>query len=126
MCCTGNRTRGRVDALGILRHLLDAKGVSYRATAEHDELYDLLLKAQPPWLDVDTAYLAQEILPEAGDKEGKDLEAWVGAQLMARFRYASKPPRWLHFQWRLQHPPQVWLHATQNEHVSAISNSGPP
>lgn len=84
-----------LNAQGAMELFLERKGIAFNRTTAHSQLHDLLLDAQPGWLYVDTAYLQEHVLPEAGGLQGKELKAWLGARLRELFRYHKKPPKWI-------------------------------
>jgi len=86
---------GVLNAQGAVELFLKQRNISFKRTAVFSEFYDLLLSAQPKWLDVDTAYLKDHILPDAGDRKGKALKKWLKARLKALYRFNKKPPKWI-------------------------------
>lgn len=82
-------------AQGALERVLEGRGIAFKRTTAHSELYGLLLAAQPGWLSVDSAYLNDHVLPDAGGRTGKELKTWLAARLRELFRYAKRPPKWI-------------------------------
>ena len=93
--CDVEDPNNMLNAEKLYRFLLDARGVSYVPSHAAYELFDALLRAQPKWLDVRTAWLAAELLPHAEGRSGKALVTWLREQLLQRFRYLKRPPRWI-------------------------------
>lgn len=79
----------------VLADFLERNGFAHQSTKKFDERYDLILSAQPKWLDVDSEYVQSEIIPAAGDLTGNELKQWLRAEFLKRFRYITKPPRWI-------------------------------
>ena len=86
---------GSLNAQGALELFLERKGVKFLPGRDVGKKYDLLLHVQPSWLDVDTKWLEQTVLSEAGDRSGKELGRWVRGRLKELFRCHKRPPRWL-------------------------------
>lgn len=84
-----------LNGVGICAFLLDARGISYVASLAASSLVDALARAQPKWLDVDSGYLATQLLPHADGRTGRVLVEWLREQLLQRFRFVSKPPKWI-------------------------------
>lgn len=86
---------GVLSAQGAVEFFLKKRNIPFKRATVYSEFYDLLLSAQPKWLAVDTAYLKERILPEAGDRQGKALKEWLKAKLKDLFRYNKTPPKWI-------------------------------
>lgn len=86
---------GAVDAEGLCRHLLQALNVPHVVSPARSSLHDALLRAQPRWLSVDTSYLSTHLLPRAEGRTGRDLVAWLRQELLDRFRFVGRPPKWI-------------------------------
>jgi len=84
-----------LNAQGAMELFLERKGIPFNRTAAHSQIHDLLLAAQPGWLDVDTAYLQTHVMPGVGGLQGKELKAWLNVRLKELFRYHKKPPKWI-------------------------------
>ncbi len=84
-----------LNAQGAMELFLERKGVSFERTSVYSDFHELILKAQPEWLDVDTMYLEMHILPDAGDRKGRKLKKWLKARLKELFRYHKRPPEWI-------------------------------
>src|SRR5262245_52613307 len=52
----------------LLSGCLQRRGVACQPTSRYQEHYDLLLRAQPEWLDLDLGWIEQSVLPDAGGK----------------------------------------------------------
>jgi hypothetical protein len=86
---------GRLNAQGAMEMFLQRKGVLFQSDRAASDLHSLLMAAQPKWLDVDTAYLAKRVLPDAGSRTGRELRDWLRVRLEQLFRYHRKPPKWI-------------------------------
>ena len=79
-----------------LQNYLFRNTVTSDGTEGYNQLFGDLLSAQPDWLNVlESDYFLKEVLPDAVDRSGKELEHWVQDQLLERFRYVSGPPNWI-------------------------------
>lgn len=90
-----NSLAGVLNVHGALAQLLERNGVSVQPTKKYSEFYNLILSAQPKWLDVDPAYIQREIISAAGNLPEKELKKWLRSELLKRFKYVTKPPRWI-------------------------------
>lgn len=84
-----------LNAQGAMELFLQRKNVPFKQTSTYSDDYGLLLDAQPRWLHVDSRYIKERILPDAGDRVGEDLKQWLSARLRELFRYYKKPPAWI-------------------------------
>lgn len=96
---------------GALIEFLTRNGIAHEPTNQYEEFHQILLSAQPKWLDVDTAYMQSKILPAAGDRTGDDLKQWLQTRLLELFRYIEQPPDWIQDPtWPIgEHGPLVFL-----------------
>jgi hypothetical protein len=78
-----------------LTDYLNRAGISFTTTTQHANLFEILQAAQPEWLNVDTAWLQEAVLPEAGNRKGDDLRQWLEHRLRKLFTYRKTPPEWL-------------------------------
>ena len=90
-----NEPAGLLNIQGAVSDWLERHGVAHSIDPAPTEMSDLIWRAQPKWLDVDTKFLAEAILPHAGSRSGRDLETWLRAEFKRRFRCVSRPPRWI-------------------------------
>jgi hypothetical protein len=82
-------------AQGALAEFLKRMNVLVTPSKGPSELFDLVLSAQPRWLNVDAAVL-QNILAEIPSLENRgELRKWLRARMLERYRYVKKPPVWL-------------------------------
>lgn len=84
-----------VSAMGALTAFFERRGIDYIETSTYSDLFDLLLDAQPDWMDVDMKFLKDSVLTDAPDMNKTALKKWLRARLRELFRYTSRPPRWL-------------------------------
>jgi hypothetical protein len=74
---------------------LKSNGYNILPTKEHQNFYQLLLRAQPFWAGVPMKYLVEHVLPAFLHLQDGDLESALRAELEARFRFEKHPPNWL-------------------------------
>lgn len=84
-----------LNAQGALVDFMDRNGINYVKTTRYEDFYDLVLEAQPEWLDVEPKWVQDHILPDAGEKSGDELRDWLRKEFSKRFRYVSEPPKWI-------------------------------
>ena len=100
-----------LNAQGALAECLETAGIVVEVSEKPTELHALLLAAQPKWLDVDPAYMAALLDSAPPHAKKSERTQWLKAKLLALFRYAKKPPRWLQASdWPIEaHGPLVFL-----------------
>ena len=81
-------------AHGALQDFLENAGVAVVPSKDPSKLHQLLLSAQPKWLNADMTYLSS-LLASAPELPGPALKTWLRSRILERFRYASRPPRWI-------------------------------
>jgi hypothetical protein len=54
----------------------------------------LLMQAQSKWLNLDPDEVGY-LLEKVGNRQGQVLRDWLKAELLQRFKYTKRPPRWL-------------------------------
>ena len=86
---------GVLSAQGALCDFMDRNNIDYSKTDRYSDLYDLILDAQPEWLAVESQYVADQIMPHAGNRSGSELQQWLASEFRARFRYIDQPPKWI-------------------------------
>jgi hypothetical protein len=84
-----------LNAFGAVRDFLERKQIAFKPTGLYEDLYSIILSAQPKWLDVETGYVSRTLLPEAGSQSGAELRDWLKKRFLEKFRYATVPPEWL-------------------------------
>ncbi|WP_418907920.1 hypothetical protein [Glutamicibacter endophyticus] len=88
---------GRVDAVGVLEQYLCDQGVYVHSTELGREAaadYELLMSAQPTWVDID-ALSAATLLEAVSAVPERSRRTQLQALIKQRYRYVSTPPRWL-------------------------------
>ncbi len=83
-----------VDTQDLLSKYLFSKGIDHKPDNSIIKRYDLLLKSQPKWLDLQPDYI-DYLLKTAGDINGKELTNWLKKNISETFIYISAPPKWL-------------------------------
>ena len=86
---------GVLNAHGAIVQFLERNGHEIDPTGEFAIRHDLLLQAQPTWLDVPEKYLVEQVLPPLKHLQHGDLLGALKVELRRRFRYNRKPPIWL-------------------------------
>jgi hypothetical protein len=86
---------GVLNAHGALCDFMDRNGIAYEKSNKYSDFYNLVLDASPNWLDADSKFVAEHIMPEAGGRTGDDLRKWLSEKLLERFRCVDKPPEWI-------------------------------
>lgn len=86
---------GVLNVHGALSQFLERKQIPFRPTKAYAELYDVILKAQPRWLDVQADWLKKNVLSSAEGRKGKELQSWLRTRLLELFKYRQKPPKWI-------------------------------
>jgi hypothetical protein len=86
---------GVLDAQGAVSQWLTRHSIAHSKANDAEKLYGLILAAQPAWLDVDPKWMKDELIAKSGGLTGNRLKKWLRERLLERFRYVSRPPRWL-------------------------------
>jgi hypothetical protein len=86
---------GILNVHGALSQFLERKQIAFKPTKAYSELYDIILTAQPGWLDVPVDWLNQRVLSAAGNRKKKELRDWLRQRLVEMFKYRDKPPKWI-------------------------------
>lgn len=84
-----------LNAQGALCDFMDRNHITYERSSKYSDFYDLLLGASPPWLNPDSKYVAENILPDAEGRTGSELQKWLSRKLREQFRCAGDPPEWI-------------------------------
>jgi len=102
---------GVLNVHGALAQFLERKGIRSQPTEAYAELYDLILDAQPRWLNVPVDWVKKSVLPAAGNRKGSELRDWLHDRLLELFRFRARPPRWIQSaQWPIgENGPLVFL-----------------
>lgn len=87
---------GRLDTIGLLRQVLVSQGQDAGAEAERVATadLDLMLSAQPGWVDVPSGIAAEMLAATEGFADRERLDA-LRAAVLDRFRFVTAPPVWL-------------------------------
>jgi hypothetical protein len=86
---------GVLNAQGAVGSFLNKRRIPFESASVYSEFYNLLLGLQPKWVNVESTYLKEHILPDAGDRNGKELKEWLKARLCELFRFHKRPPKWI-------------------------------
>jgi hypothetical protein len=99
-----------LDAHGVLADYLTQRGVVFTPSTSPSATYDLILSAQPHWLNADAKYISS-LLAEAPALAPRDLKVWLRKRILELFKYRSRPPRWIQSpEWPIGHNgPMVFL-----------------
>jgi hypothetical protein len=84
-----------LNAQGAMEEFLERKGIAVQSTDAYAKFYDLILTAQPRWLDVDARFVKERLMPEAGGRSGEELRHWLAQRLLQEFRFVTAPPHWI-------------------------------
>src|SRR5262249_1295384 len=85
-----------LSAQGALTDFMARNGMEDTRSQKYADFCNLVLKAQPHWLDVDPKYVQDHMLPAAGQQSGDELREWLRNEFLRRFRYVAEPPDWIH------------------------------
>jgi hypothetical protein len=86
---------GVLNVHGALSQFLERRQIPFRPTKVYAELFDIILKAQPRWLDVRADWLKKNVLSAAEGRKGNELRDWLRSRLLDLFKYREKPPKWI-------------------------------
>jgi hypothetical protein len=83
-----------LNARGALAEALAKRGLVVEPSEAALGDFDLILSAQPAWLDADPKYLAA-LLADAPEGTREERGHWLLQKILHMFRYVTKPPHWL-------------------------------
>lgn len=86
---------GVLNVHGALSQFLERKQIPFLPTKSYAKLHEIILQAQPRWLDVPADWLKKNVLSAAEGRNGKELRDWLRARLLELFKYREKPPKWI-------------------------------
>lgn len=83
-----------LNAKHVLEELLARYQILVTVCHNDTKEFELMLSVQPAWLCADMSYLASllAMAPELSDKARK---TWLRQQILDKFRYVKRPPKWL-------------------------------
>lgn len=84
-----------VNAVGALELFLQKKGIVYSKDDKHSELFCLMLETQPKYLDLDSAFFEQYILPTDRNIPKSELKKLIRKNCNKYFKYQVRPPKWI-------------------------------
>jgi hypothetical protein len=85
----------QLSAQGALTEYLDRNNIAYTKTEQYADYYNLVLQAQPDWLDVDAKWVQDQLMPQSDGRTGPELQEWLTESLLRHFRYVNEPPEWI-------------------------------
>ncbi|MDR2013280.1 MAG: hypothetical protein LBQ20_09635 [Rhodanobacter sp.] len=77
-----------------VQRALEEDGCKVNLDTTQRELHELILSAQPKWLEVPTDFVA-ELLKDTPDISKAEKTKWLKAKLLSAFQCLKKPPKWL-------------------------------
>lgn len=83
-----------LNARHVLEELLARYQIPVNVCHHATKEFELMQAAQPAWLCADMSYVAS-LLAEAPELSDKARKIWLRQQILAKFRYVKRPPKWL-------------------------------
>lgn len=90
-----NDPGGILNAQGAVEEFLERKGVEFNKTNRHGEIYDIILKAQPRWLDIDSKHIAERYLPKLEGLTKESTIKKLQESLLKDFKCVNSQPKWI-------------------------------
>jgi hypothetical protein len=84
-----------LNAQGAIEEFLDRKGIEYKSNPESRDTYDLILKAQLDWLDIDSKYISEKYLPALEGMDKTEAINKLKSNILNDFKYVNEPPKWM-------------------------------
>ncbi|MEQ4618019.1 MAG: hypothetical protein ABN482_08220 [Corticimicrobacter sp.] len=84
-----------LNARHVLTEFLQRHAIPFNVHHEADEIFELLLDAQPVWLRADLTYLSSLLAAAPEQASGNKRRSWLKQQIVDKFRYVKRPPKWL-------------------------------
>lgn len=119
--------RGALNIQGALKFFLDKKNINCTPTKKYSELRGLLLDCQPRWVDMDTEYFMNHIMPKQQNMKKSELKKYLKEKIRAKFKYAKKPPTWIQNadQWPIRNnEPLVFMGSIKIEQTEYFHDDG--
>lgn len=86
---------GRLNAQGAIRLFLDRIGVETIEFKKYADDYDLILDAQPSYIDADVEFIEKQILKVNRDQSRTALKKEIKQRFKEIFKFHKKPPKWI-------------------------------
>jgi hypothetical protein len=86
---------GVINAQGAVEQFLERKHVPFMKTEKHNKLFDLILEAQPEWLDIDSKYIAERYISDIEGLNKKDALKMLKEKLLSDFTFIKRAPKWI-------------------------------
>ncbi|KHT27165.1 hypothetical protein [Pectobacterium carotovorum] len=85
---------GEVNGKDLLSQFLKAKGFAFKFNEDHEEIYDLILKVKPSWVNISGDYL-KFLCDKFKEIKGRELESLLKCEINSSFNFLKKKPKWL-------------------------------
>jgi hypothetical protein len=83
-----------IDVKDVLRQFLVKKNVKFIYSEKSNDIYNILLKYQPKWLDINPEYFST-IIKNYNGKNKKEIKEEIREKIKNDFIYMKNPPKWL-------------------------------
>ncbi len=94
---TQNATKlgGALNIQGALEFFLKKKNINCTPTKKYSDLHNLILDSQPKWIDMDTEYFLEHIMPKKHSMKKIELKKYLRNKIKNKFKFIKKPPTWI-------------------------------
>ncbi|MDR2639587.1 MAG: hypothetical protein LBC09_07115 [Helicobacteraceae bacterium] len=104
---------GVINALGAVALFLKKRDIPFEEKGqnyERLEQYELILSAQPQYIDADMAFIEKYILPEIESGTKSEMKRRIKEKFNDRFKYQDKPPKWIQNpQWLIKNETPLYF-----------------
>jgi hypothetical protein len=95
ICLNYSKIEDQRDAIGALELFLDAKAIARAKTRNHQDRLDLVLSNQPKYIDADSRFIEEYIIPKDFKGSKTELKQTIRDNYNKLFRFQNKPPKWI-------------------------------
>ena len=83
-----------INVRDALRQFLLKNDIKFEYSERSDDIYDIILKTQPKWLNVDPSFFS-EICSDYNKKNKREIKSRIEDKIKKEFIYLKKYPQWL-------------------------------
>jgi hypothetical protein len=86
---------GLVNSEGIIKDFLKKAEIAFNPANRFSNIYSLILKAVPDYLDPPLEFITEKIVPHESDLSDSKKKKLIKERLKELFKYLNKPPKWI-------------------------------
>ena len=86
---------GLVNSEGIIEAFLTKANIPFRSVQRYGNIYSMILKTLPDYLDPPLEFLTEKIIPVDGTLSDTQKKKLIKERLKESFKFVEKPPKWI-------------------------------